>query len=99
MSLKESYKLNARSNKMAIGVHNVKTASGLELQRSFIYLLLFISFLALLPRVVLGATQFINYDGYWHLFIATQDSWRMLVSEWKGAAHPPLYFLLLRGCA
>jgi hypothetical protein len=59
-------------------------------------LLLTITLAALVPRLVLGASQFIHYDGYWHVFIATQDRWALFLSEWQIAAHPPLYYLLLR---
>ncbi|HEY4388796.1 MAG TPA: phospholipid carrier-dependent glycosyltransferase, partial [Ktedonobacteraceae bacterium] len=41
-------------------------------------------------------SQFIHYDGYWHVFIATQDRWALFLSEWQIAAHPPLYYVLLR---
>ncbi len=99
MELRESYRSEGTGYGSAMSVNHVNAASGLPLQRSFIYLLLFITFLALVPRLILGATQIIQYDGYWHIFIATQNRWRLFVSEWKGDAHPPLYYLLLRGCA
>ena len=51
---------------------------------------------ALVPRFVLGASQFIQFDGYWHVFTATQDRWALFLSEWHIDAHPPLYYLLLR---
>lgn len=58
--------------------------------------LLAITLAALVPRLLLGLTQFVHYDGYWHVFIATQDRWSLFISEWKGDAHPPLHYLLLR---
>ena len=64
--------------------------------RTFPYLLLTVTVAALVPRLVLGNSQFIHYDGYWHVFIATQDRWALFLSEWQIAAHPPLYYLLLR---
>lgn len=67
--------------------------------RAFTWALLAICLLALIPRLILGMTDVIQYDGYWHIFLATQDSWRMFVAEWKRVAHPPLYYLLLRGLA
>jgi hypothetical protein len=45
--------------------------SGLD--RLFPFLLLGITLAALVPALVLGASEFISYDGYWHLFIAKQD--------------------------
>jgi len=64
--------------------------------RTFPYLLLTITVAALVPRLVLGASQFIQFDGYWHVFTATQDRWALFLSEWHIDAHPPLYYLLLR---
>jgi hypothetical protein len=64
--------------------------------RTFPYLLLTITVAALVPRLVLGASQFIHYDGYWNVFTATQDRWALFLSEWQADEHPPLYYLLLR---
>jgi len=58
--------------------------------------LLGISLLAALPRLYLGATQFIEYDGYWHIFIAMQDDWQQFRSEYQSNFHPPLFYLLLK---
>jgi hypothetical protein len=44
-------------------------------------------------RLFVGLTQPIDYNGYWHVFIA-----RNLTREYAGLAHPPLFLLLLR-CA
>jgi hypothetical protein len=68
-------------------------------QRIFQWALLAIVLGALLPCLVIGRTQFIHYDGYWHIFIATQDRWRLFLSEWRGDAHPIFYYLLLRAAA
>src|SRR3954464_13312281 len=64
--------------------------------RGFDWLLLLVTLLALVPMVKLGASQFISYDGYWHLFTATQNKWRLFLSEWRADAHPPLYYVVLR---
>jgi hypothetical protein len=64
--------------------------------RAFPYLLLAITVAALVPRLILGTSQFVHYDGYWHVFTATQDRWELFISEWQRDAHPPLYYLLLR---
>ncbi len=66
------------------------------LDRRFNLLLLLITFAALVPLLELGSSQFISYDGYWHVFTATQDRWRLFLSEWRADAHPPLYYLALR---
>lgn len=58
--------------------------------------LVLIALIAAVPRLVLGASQFIEYDGYWHVFIAQQDNWANFWADIKANAHPPLYFLLLK---
>ncbi|HLM99711.1 MAG TPA: hypothetical protein VK335_10540 [Bryobacteraceae bacterium] len=58
--------------------------------------LLAISLLAAIPRIYLGATQFIEYDGYWHVFIAMQDDWHQFYKEYQSNFHPPLFYLLLK---
>ena len=65
-------------------------------KRSIGPLLLLISLAAAAPRLYLGATQFIEYDGYWHVFIAMQDDWGRFWEEYQANFHPPLYYLLLK---
>jgi hypothetical protein len=60
------------------------------------FLLLAIVLLSAIPRLYLGATQFVEYDGYWHVFVAQQDRWANFVWDWRQVVHPPLYFFLLR---
>ncbi len=67
-----------------------------DLERLFPFLLVGITLAALVPALVLGASEFISYDGYWHLFIAKQDRWKQFLSEYRGDAHPILYDLALR---
>jgi hypothetical protein len=67
-----------------------------DLDRLFPFLLLGITLAALVPVLVLGASEFISYDGYWHLFIAKQDRWKLFFSEYRKDAHPILYHLALR---
>jgi hypothetical protein len=69
------------------------------LDRNFIRILLAIAAAGLIPRLILGNSQPIGFDGWWHLFAATQDSWRPLWGEWRGIAHPPLFYPLLRFAA
>ena len=61
-------------------------------------LLLLVSGLAAIPRVYLGLTAhtWLDYDGYWHLFIARQDNWDAFLWEYRFNVHPPLVFLLLK---
>jgi hypothetical protein len=58
--------------------------------------LLCIALLGAIPRLYLGATQFIEYDGYWHVFIAAQDDWQQFRWEYNANFHPPLFYLLLK---
>src|SRR4051794_15866720 len=58
--------------------------------------LILIALIATIPRLVLGASQYIEYDGYWHIFIAQQDKWSRFWEDVQANAHPPLYFLLLK---
>jgi len=67
-----------------------------RIPRSFHLVLLGITILCLIPRLILGASQYIEYDGYWHVWIAHQLQWGNFVKEYQANAHPPLYFLLLR---
>src|SRR5579872_3497588 len=60
------------------------------------WILVGISLLAAVPRLYLAATQFIEYDGYWHVFIAMQDNWQQFQWEYHSNFHPPLFYLLLR---
>jgi len=57
----------------------------------FATLLVAIALGGLIPRLVLGISYDIGYDNAWHIFIATQDRWELLLSEWRKVAHPPLY--------
>src|ERR1700756_312478 len=66
------------------------------LDRHFSHLLLAIAAAGLVPCMVLGKSQFIGFDGWWHVFIATQDRWTNLLAEWRYVAHPPLFYPLLR---
>jgi hypothetical protein len=59
-------------------------------------LLIGIALLATLPRLYLGATQHIAYDGYWHVFIAQQDRLRNFLADYRGNAHPPIFYLALK---
>jgi hypothetical protein len=45
----------------------------------------------------LGTTEFPNYDGVWHVFIARQENWASFWREVNDNAHPPLFYLLLAG--
>src|SRR5579872_5423857 len=58
--------------------------------------LLFITLLAAIPRLYVGSTQYVEYDGYWHVFIAMQDNLRQFYKEYWINFHPPLFYLLLR---
>ncbi len=58
--------------------------------------LLAIGIAALVLRVFVAYVQHISYDGWWHVWIATQDRWKIAVAEYRANAHPPLFYLILR---
>lgn len=66
------------------------------LEQKFLWVLAFITIASLIPRLILGESQYISYDGYWHIFIATQDKWKFFWVEIRDNAHPPLFYFLLR---
>ncbi|HEY1239590.1 MAG TPA: hypothetical protein VGF16_03490, partial [Bryobacteraceae bacterium] len=56
-----------------------------------------VTLVAAAPILYLAATQYVEYDGFWHVFIARQDQWRNFWFQWQNSnSHPPLYFLILR---
>ena len=63
---------------------------------SSIRLLLLICLVAGAARVYVPTQKPLNYDEYWHVFIAQQDTREGLAREWRNNAHPPLYYWLLR---
>ncbi|HEY3838332.1 MAG TPA: hypothetical protein VGL72_17255 [Bryobacteraceae bacterium] len=64
--------------------------------RHFTLLLCAIAAAGIIPCLFVAPAQYIGYDGWWHLFTATQDQWINFLREWKYEAHPPLHYLLLR---
>ena len=68
-------------------------------ERFWPFLLLAIVLAAILPMLIRGASEFVSYDGFWHLFIATQNRWKLFLFEYKTNAHPPVFFLFLRVAA
>jgi len=46
---------------------------------------------SLAPRLLDATRRPVDYNGYWHVFIA-----RNLAREWHNLSHPPLFLLLLR---
>jgi len=63
---------------------------------AFGLILAFIALAAAVPRLLLGSSQFVEYDGYWHVFIAQENDWPGFWRDIQTNAHPPLYFLLLK---
>lgn len=43
-----------------------------------------------------GSIEGINYDGWWHIFVARQEGWARFLAEIRANPHPPLYHLLLK---
>ena len=53
--------------------------------------LILVAALSLVPRLFDALVRPIDYNGYWHLFIA-----RNLSREWRNLGHPPLFLVLLK---
>lgn len=60
-------------------------------------MLLLIGFLGLILRLYVGQRQYISFDEWQHVFIAGSARWADLFFEVRTNAHPPLFFVLLRG--
>jgi uncharacterized membrane protein len=60
------------------------------------FLLLVVVLLTAIPVLYLAVRQFVEYDGYWHIFVAQQDASHSLSWDIRNIAHPPLYLVLLR---
>ena len=52
--------------------------------------------IAAIPTLYLAAHQFVEYDGYWHVFIAQQDNFQTFWWEYMHNDHPLLFYLLLK---
>jgi len=52
--------------------------------------------LAAVPMICFGLEQFIEYDGWIHIFISRAESLRTFHADWHKTTQPPLYFLLLK---
>ncbi len=63
--------------------------------RTFTWLLILMALSSLTAMLIFGSAAHIEYDGYWHVFIDSQDRWRMFITEYRGDAHPILYHLVL----
>ena len=59
-------------------------------------LLVLIAALAAVAYGCVAVNRGIEYDGFWHVFMASQDRFRMFLREILGDAHPPLFYALLR---
>ena len=59
-------------------------------------LLFVVCLVAAIPMLSLGASQFVEYDGFWHVFIAQQDNFRAFWWEYMHNDHPLLFYLLLK---
>lgn len=60
------------------------------------WLLLAVCVVAALPCIYLALTQFLEYDGFWHVFIAQQDNWNNFWFDYKANDHPLLFYLMLK---
>ncbi|HJQ35898.1 MAG TPA: hypothetical protein VKB93_02035 [Thermoanaerobaculia bacterium] len=48
------------------------------------------------PILRVAAVQYIDYDGWWHIFVSRAESLRMFHQDWHKTTHPPTFFLLLK---
>lgn len=51
--------------------------------------------LCLIPLLMLGRSQFISYDAWWHIFIARIGNWHATFADIRDNAHPPLFYIVL----
>jgi hypothetical protein len=65
--------------------------------RLFWVLLIVTAFIGLVIRIDVGRKTVISFDEWQHLFMAGSARWSDLSYELRTNAHPPLFFLLLRG--
>lgn len=66
-------------------------------ERRFVFLLVAIAALGLLLRMYVAARSFINFDEWQQVFMASAPRWKDLAYELRAEAHPPLFYLLLKG--
>ncbi|HEX4810909.1 MAG TPA: hypothetical protein VH325_18365 [Bryobacteraceae bacterium] len=62
--------------------------------RIFIAILLLITLGSLMPRLIIGYSEPVSYDGYWGSFISLQKQSHEWWLDVRDSAHPPLFFLL-----
>jgi hypothetical protein len=60
------------------------------------WVLLAVCALSAVPSIYLALTQFVEYDGFWHVFIAQQDNWKNFLFDYKANDHPLLFYLMLK---
>ena len=61
--------------------------------------LLAVALVAGLPMLWMAATQRLDFDSWWHVFIAREYPWARFWRDVEHNAHPPVFFLLLRAVA
>jgi hypothetical protein len=70
-------------------------AAAIRLHRDDL-LLFIVCLVAAVPMLYLAANQFVEYDGFWHVFIAQQDNFRAFWWEYMHNDHPLLFYLALK---
>jgi hypothetical protein len=58
-----------------------------------------IALLVAAPMLYMAVHDRIDYDGWWHVFIAREAPWARLWRDVEHNAHPPVFYLLLRAAA
>ncbi len=76
---------------------SVSTAADREhAPRWFAWSLVAVAAAALLIRVRIGGLEFMDFDEWQQVFMASAPRWRDLAYELHAEAHPPLFYLLLK---
>jgi len=90
----EPMRLSAvRQEPEAPGLHDATAGPG---TRAFWLLLLVIASGGLAIRLYVGWKNFLDFDEWQHVFMASGARWSDVAFELRTNAHPPLFFLLLR---
>lgn len=73
-----------------------KSDSARGLDQYFLPVLLFITAAALLIRLYVGSREFMDFDEWQQIFMASVPRWIDLKYELRNEAHPPVFYILLR---
>jgi len=89
---------SATSESAAIALSRIFEVEA-AVRRYFPHLLCAVVLAAFLPMLVVAVTRPISPDGFWNVFMDTQDSWALFFAEYHRDQHPLLYRFVLRAAA